>query len=188
MSSIVQLYEDSVREGDYPDQLSITGESAIVGVDVDSMAGSGTSVFAEFANAVCWFWRICEDYWQSGGKDPWIPDEQATTPLREGRIQFRTLLTRFFEDGYSHDMGQELHDIVHAVLGGGWAVGGYEVSGVSVLPDDLADVLESFGNPLVEDDGDDEASRGKPRPDFDLDNPEHFDALKQRLERYVSEG
>lgn len=184
-----QYYEDSVRDGYYPNHMRVTDESAIVGIDVDSMAGSGVSVFADFGDAVCWFWRVCEDQWGSGGKDSWIPDAQAPVELREGRARFRALLSRFIDEGYTRDMAQELHDTVYAVLGGGWAVGGYEVSGVSVLPDDLEDVLERFGNPLeYDDDGEPiEVPAGTSAPKFDLDNPEHFEALQRWLEKAASD-
>lgn len=187
MARTVQEYEDGVRGGHYPDGLNVTPESAIVGIDVNSMVGSGVSVFADFGDAVCWFWRVCEDHWAVGNKNAWIPDEQVSIRLREGRSRFRALLARFVTDGYTRDMGQELHDIVFDVLGG-WAVGGYGVSGVSVLPGDLDKELEGWwGDPDADEYFADMAAAGTPVPQFDLSNPEHFAKLKERLEM-LAEG
>lgn len=186
MPRTVQDYEDKVRAGCYFDPY-VTPTSAIVGIDVDSMAGSGIRVFGDFGEAVGWFWRVCEDQYGSGSDGTWLSDEQAPAELREGRERFRALLTRYVSGGYTPDMGQELHDIVFEVLGGGWAVGGYEVSGVSVFPDDLDTELDGWwGDPDADEYFAELIAEGKPIPQIDFANPEHMAALERWMEHLMT--
>ncbi|HEX9037314.1 MAG TPA: hypothetical protein VF808_10030 [Ktedonobacterales bacterium] len=189
LSQTLEQYEAIVRAGIYPEPY-VTPTSAIVGIDVNSMAGSGVRAFGDFGEATCWFWRVCEDHYDPKAHGAaWTADEHAPPELLETRRRFRTLLTRFVRDGYAPDMGQELHDIVFDALGGGWAVAGYEVSGVSIFPDALDKQLDGWwGDPEEDEYFATLAAEGKPVPPFDFSNPEHMEALERRMEQRMRDG
>lgn len=185
--------EDRVRVGVPNLSPDVTPECAIVGVDTNSMAGSGVCIFGDFAWAVCWFWGRCEEVWGSGEGDAWIPDDEAPPELRQGRKRFRTLLARFDDGGYTRAMADEFRDIVHDIQDGDWC---YLVGGVQVLPTDLDEVLAywrdwDWDDPDEYADAVKKAARnnmtvppGPPAEPFDLANPDHFAALTQYLAWY----
>lgn len=193
MSSAVQYIEDWVRRGMVIESPEVTPESAIVGVDTNSMAGSSTCIFSCFEEAVAWFWQRCEEIWGSGDEDHWIPDDEAPPELREGRQRFRRLLARFLDEGYSPAIADEFRDIV------GDLQDSVQVGSVEVLPTDLEGFLDGWRDDWGYDNLDDPdvyaeyvkkaASYGStvlaapPDEPFDLSNPQHLAGLETYLKR-----
>lgn len=82
------------------------------------------------------------------------------------------LLERYCREGYDPEMKTALMQAVNGHLRH------FSLDGVQVLPGDLDEVLESFGNPLVDEDA--EGTAGL-KPAFDVNNPEQRAALHQRI-------
>jgi hypothetical protein len=177
-----QEYEERyVRTGYLPDT-GISPTSALVWIDVNSMAGSGLRAFDDFGEAICWFWGACEDH-----RNAWIPDEQASIEVREGRRRFRALLARFVSDGYARDMEEELAEIVLDFQGYETGIPAYAVGSVSIFPADLDEYLDAWwGDPEEDDYFAELAAEGKPIPDFNFANPDHMEALERRIEHLMT--
>jgi hypothetical protein len=78
MPVTVQEFEDQLRQRMLNlDPAVFSVESAIVGIDVDSMAGIG--IFGDFARVVVWFWLRCEE--RCGGLARKMPGSLTTIPL-----------------------------------------------------------------------------------------------------------
>ena len=88
---------------------------------------------------------------------------------------FDTLLEQFARDGYRPEMGTDLMTVVNANSID------LELHDVYVLPGDLERLLEGTGNPLAELDEETGEPKGADAPPFDLSNPEHREALAERL-------
>jgi hypothetical protein len=159
--------------------MNLTPTSALVWIDVNSMAGSGLAVFADFGEAIEWLWERL--YGDTLG-----PDEQMSTEEREGRGQFQALLARFKSDGYARDMGGELADIVSNSQSDKKGIPAYAVGSVEVLPDDLDSVLDDWwGDPDADDYFASLTDQGKPMPEFDFANAEHMALLERRVEEMM---
>jgi hypothetical protein len=125
----------------------------------------------DFGEVIC-FYR----YW-------WLRDEYkfvAASPRPEeierkqqAEHYFDALLERFVREGYQPEMEQLLQDGVQEYLEYRYLYGVY------VLPQDLPQLLYAFGNPLVDDEEEDQ--EGSSQPEFDLEISEHLEAMERRI-------
>lgn len=167
MTKTLDEYERGWIDGPWSN-VTLTQESAITSIGISSSpVASGLVVFEDFAACIGWFWR---DVYVAEGEPPL--DEE---PIPEWRQGFRALLERFLREGYQRDMEAELDSLIEQYCQG------VEMGGLNILPDDLDEILESYGNPLVDEEAEDEENT-QPPPVFDLNNPDHLAALQERLE------
>ena len=189
--------------GDIPYDAPITPESTLFFQSARSTPmGEGIWAMPDFGDAICFF-RYLEIPQDLEPPEPLSEDAQAeiaaTLPglamMQESWEQRRpkitddgllerkaradraldALLDEFVREGYQPDMPDRLRTVVNA------AMTDWEVEEIWVLPGDLPELLEFTGNPLVSYD-DEDGEGGADAPAFDLDNPEHRVALKERVE------
>ncbi len=156
-----------------PDEITVTPTSCII-FDANLGAFPGMSdgyhVLRDFGDAICYYrhWELGRQF---GDAEKLSPEEAAHKQVAEDF--FDALLLHFVNKGYQAKMEQELKDGVKQFLRD------IVVYRVFVLPDDLPALLEHTGNPLVS--WDEEESAAESQPPFNLNNPEHCEALYQRL-------
>lgn len=180
----------------------LTNESCVIFESAHSTPmGEGMTAFPDFGDAICYYryYRVPEELEpreQQGGssnvgdllpglailKQSW---EHRRPKLSDDELQARgvaakqdldTLLEEFTQQGYRTEMNTRLREIVnHSLID-------FELHEVYVLHGDLEALLSFLGNPLADYDAyenDDEAEAHAPA--FDLNNPEHRKALKERI-------
>lgn len=146
-----------------------------------SMVGSGFTWMPDFGFLIAWLrYGLTADEFHPSSLPLWKYSEEE---LRERRAAaeagYDQLLNDFVQRGHTPELEERLLEI------GNDNVHKYMLNTVLVLPDDLDEVLNRTGNPLVdwaadEDDGEQPitaASIG-----FDLDNPERRARLAERLD------
>lgn len=103
-----------------------------------------------------------------GGRQP---SDELLAGHAAAKASLMALLERYRRDGYEPRMKEALMQAVNGHLDN------FSLDGVYAVPDDLTEVLECFGNPLADEDEETAA----PEPALDLTNPEHQQALQERL-------
>lgn len=94
---------------------------------------------------------------------------------KEVEKQLGALQKQYEAEGYCAALGKELERISDEYFFE------RELGPVFMMPDDVSALLDTFGNPLVDDD-DDESAEDKPAPVFNITNPRHWDAMVSRIE------
>lgn len=161
--------------------------------------GEGMTAFPDFGDAICYYryYRVPNELDQqehSTHEDDILPLgleilqrrwEHRRPKLSDDELQARhvtavkdldAFLEEFAQQGYRTEMSNRLREIVnHSLID-------FELHEVYVLPGDLEALLSNLGNPLADYDAyenDDEAEAHAPA--FDLNNPEHREALKESI-------
>lgn len=111
-------------------------------------------------------------------RDEVLPGERQLSADEVAEVVRRldALRERYQATGYQTGMGDELERISDDYFFE------RELGPVYVLPWDVDGVLNTFGNPLVEEDEDE--GHSEPEPAFDPANAEHLEALYRRVEQY----
>lgn len=132
-----------------------------------------TSELFDFAPMLAGLKGVHERFNPSAGR---LSREKVLALWQETERELDTLLVEFVEQGYRPEMSERLRTIVNN------SVTPWLLEKIFILPDDLEAVLEFVGNPLInEDDYETEEEAKAHAPAFDLDNPEHRDALGERI-------
>ena len=109
-------------------------------------------------------------------KEHWTQEERKQRYVK-GVAELNALLERFVQEGYHPDMRSQLKDLLNRTRIE------YKVDVVYVIPEDLDELLGSLGNPLVDYDAYENENEAEAHaPAFNLNNPEHRAALKERIE------
>ncbi len=120
---------------------------------------------------------LLEQSWEQ--RRPKLTDEQLRARKAHADQMLDALLADFVRDGYQTDMKERLFETVNTALID------FELETVYILPDDLAALLKSIGNPLVEYGAYEDAEEAEKRaPTFDLNNPAHRVALNEKIESF----
>ena len=153
----------------HPLDAEMTPESCILDEVIRDSIGSGAVALPDFGDAICWFlyYRMKDD--ATGDRQP---SDELLAAHAAARSSLTALLERYCRDGYDPLLKEALMQAVNGHLRN------FSLEGVHVLPGDLNAVLESFGNPLVDEDAE---QRAGPEPVFDLHNPKHRAALHERI-------
>ncbi len=107
---------------------------------------------------------------------PKLSDDELLTQRIVAVQALDALLEEFVQQGYQDGMSEHLQEIANQALID------FELDNVYVFPGDLDDLLSSLGNPLVDYDAyETEEEAEDNAPAFDLNNPEHRAALKERI-------
>jgi hypothetical protein len=119
--------------------------------------------------------RMMAAFWEQ--RKPRLEAEEIARRRAACEEGFDRLLEEFVHGGYKPEMGERLLTIANTNFLD------YELFDVRVLPGELEDLLDAVGNPLVDPDAEaeDEEAAQKAAPPFDLNNPEHREALSYRL-------
>ena len=185
-----------------PWDTDVTIESCVILESARSTPmGEGAIAFPDFGDAICYYrysrvpgeleprepqdrssdmdnllpgLALIMQSWEQ--RRPKLTNDQLRTRLAAAEQFLDDLLEEFVQQGYRTEMSESLQEIVnHSMLE-------FELDEVFVLPEDLDALLSFLGNPLADYDrydNEDEASAHAPV--FDLNNPEHRGALKERL-------
>lgn len=173
--------QDIPVEPQLQDVICLTPESAVGGLDIDSMAASGPVIYPDFRTAIRDAWGQFEWEYAKGGKP--LMGDAVPPKLREGRRAFKALLDRFEYEGYSSELANEVYNLSSKYTP-------RRVVEVSyVLPDGLDDLLDTAYGRLEEAEEDEENEKAKearasapPRDKFDLNNRKHLEWLANQLE------
>ncbi|HEU5369133.1 MAG TPA: hypothetical protein VFU69_11740 [Ktedonobacterales bacterium] len=198
MPLTIEEYHQKWRDGNGPYSTPLESNSAIV--DRDSFYSThGPIHLQDFGHLIC-FCRYQLPDWEfeppkrlPPGYD--LSDIQMLTALwerKKPRFQvsveelvrryaalvkgFDELLEEFVRHGYYPEMGERLLEIANANFLDS------RLSHLYILPDDLEELLEFVGNPLVDPNAEDEEAARAAAPPFDLNNPEHREALSYRIQ------
>lgn len=207
MSRPLQEYHDrwqqAMQQGNLSEMVEdpeLTEESCVIFETAHSSPmGEGMSALPDFGDAICYYryFRVVEELGPreySTNVDVILPLgleilqkrwENRRPNLSEDEIQARhdtavkdldELLERFVRLGYQPEMKKRLKEIVN------YALVEFELDTLYVLPGDLGAILSSLGNPLADYDRyETEEAAEAHTPAFDLSNPEHREALKERI-------
>lgn len=193
---------------DIPYDAPITPESTLFYQSARSTPmGEGVWAMPDFGDAICFFRYVeipddlelpkpldeevqaeieamlpglamMQEAWEQ--RRPKLTDERLLERKALADQALDALLEEFVREGYQPDMPDRLRKVVNA------AMVDWEVEEIWVLPGDLPELLTFAGNPLTdhfpyEDDEDKEEAEAR-APAFDLGNPEHRAALKERVQ------
>jgi len=189
--------------GEIVEDPELTDESCVIFESAHSTPmGEGMTALPDFGDAICYYryYRVPNELDQkehSTHEDVILPLgleilqrrwEHRRPKLSDDELQARhvtavkdldAFLEEFAQQGYRTEMSNRLREIVnHALID-------FELHEVYVLPGDLEALLSFLGNPLADYDAyenDDEAEAHAPT--FDLSNPKHREALKERIQMY----
>ena len=185
------------------DGTDMTNDSCVIFESAHSTPmGEGAIPLPDFGDAICWYRYIrvpveLEPQEQQEGSidgDILVPIgleiierrwEHRRPKLSNDELQARRaaaeraldgLLEEFIQQGYRTEMSNRLREIVnHSLLD-------FELHEVYVLAGDLNALLSFVGNPLADYDAyENEEEAEAHAPAFDLNNPEHREALKWRI-------
>ena len=194
--------------GDIPYDAPVSPESTLFYQSArSSPMGEGIWVMPDFGDAICFFRYveipddleppeprdealqaeiaamlpglvIVQESWEQ--RRPKLTDERLLERKAQADLALDALLEAFVREGYQRDMPDRLRTVVNT------AMVDWEVEEIWVLPGDLPELLAFVGNPLTDhfpyEDDDDKAEAEARAPSFDLDNPEHREALKERVQ------
>ena len=178
----------------------LTDESCVISESAHSTPmGEGMTALPDFGDAICYYryYRVSDELDQqehSTHEDVILPLgleilqrrwEHRRPKLSDDELQARgvaakqdldTLLEEFAQQGYRTEMSTRLREIVNRSLID------FELHEVYVLPGELEALLSFLGNPLADYDAYENADEAEAHvPAFDLNNPEHREALKERI-------
>jgi hypothetical protein len=210
MSRSLQEYHErwqramrEMRIGDLPWDTDVTIESCVIFESAHSTPmGEGATAFPDFGDAICFYryLRVPEELEpqeprkHSSDVDNLLPGlalmeqswERRRPKLTNAQLRSRRtaaeqalddLLEEFVQQGYRAEMSKRLREIANDSLLD------FELHEVFVLPGDLDALFSFLGNPLAAYEAyenEDEAEAHAPA--FDLNNPEHREALKEHLQ------
>jgi hypothetical protein len=182
------------------DGAELTNDSCVIFESAHSSPmGEGAIPLPDFGDAICYYryYRVpdeLEPQDRSTNSDIIVPLgleiierrwEHRRPKLSDDELQARRaaaeqaldgLLEEFIRQGYRTEMSKRLQEIVnHSLLD-------FELHEVYVLAGDLNALLSFLGNPLADYDAyENEGEAEAHAPAFDLNNPEHREALKERI-------
>lgn len=180
----------------------LTTESCVIFESAHStFMGEGATNFPGFGDAICYYRYYCvpselePQVAQENSSDvydllpglellekSWEHRRQKLTneQLYERRVgaeqSLDNLLKEFIQQEYRTELSEHLREIVnHSLLD-------FELHEVFVLPQDLDALISFLGHPLVDYDMyEDESEAEAHAPKFDLNNPEHREALRDKI-------
>ena len=199
------------KDNDIPYEAPITPESTLFFQSArSSPMGEGIWAMPDFGDAICFFRYVeipqdlhlpepvdeesqaemaamlpglamMQESWEQ--RHPKATDAELLERKAQADQALDALLDEFVREGYQPDMPDRLRAIVNT------AMIDWEVEEIWALPDDLQAVLKYTGNPLIDYDADvdededvDEENLEANVPPFDLNNPEHRAALRERID------
>ena len=202
---------ENAQEGDIPFDADVAPQSCVIFESAHSTPmGEGATALPDFGDAICFYryYRIPDELephhpssqpqhdaelaamlpglsmlqqsWER--RRPKLTDEQLHERKARADQALDVLLEEFTHEGYRPEMQERLRTVVNNALLD------FELHEVFVLPGDLDALLAFTGNPLADDDADeyesttDEHEADTQAPRFDLANPEHRAALKERVQ------
>ena len=198
-----ERWQQAMREtriGDPPWDADVTIESCVIFESAHSTPmGEGATAFPDFGDAVC-FYRylrvpeeldpqerssdidnllpglaIMEQSWER--QRPKLTNAQLRSRLTAAEQALDDLLEEFVQQGYRAEMSKCLWETVNDSLLD------FELHEVFVLPGDLDALFSFLGNPLAAYEAyENEEEAEAHAPAFDLNNPEHREALKEHLQ------
>lgn len=185
--------------GEIVEDTELTNESCIIFESAHSTPmGEGMTAFPDFGDAICYYryYRVSDELEPQGhssDEDALLPGlaileqswEHRRPKLSDDELYARRiaaeqalddLLEEFVQQGYRTEMSTRLREIVnHALFD-------FELHDVYMLPMDLEALLSFLGNPLADYDAYESKDEAEAHaPAFDLSNPEHRAALKERI-------
>ena len=207
MSRSLQEYHErwqramrETRIGDPPWDADVTIESCVIFESAHSTPlGEGATAFPDFGDAVCFYryLRVPEELEpqehsphvdnlspklaimeQSRERHrPKLTNAQLRSRLTAAEQALDDLLAEFVQQGYRAEMSKCLWETVNDSLLD------FELHEVFVLPGDLDALFSFLGNPLAAYEAyENEEEAEAHAPAFDLNNPEHREALKEHLQ------
>jgi hypothetical protein len=110
------------------------------------------------------------------GPSPTAPEEiKKAAELKEAEEQIEALRKRYEAEGYHKGQGKELEQISDTYFSQRM------LGPIFVVPEDVSALLDCFGNPLVDEEGEENEELA---PVFDITKPAHWQAMQARIERY----
>lgn len=171
-----QDWSFSPLEGDS----GITDGACIISGCYGSFVDGGYLIFSNFGNSICYSLAvyISDNLADLDAKPQQKPsDEQRLADLIAAEQALDDLLGEFLEQGYQAGMKERLQEIVNH------APTALQIEEIFVLPEDLDALLLSVGNPLTDEDADENEGEAEANvPIFDLHNPEHCNALDRHIQ------
>ena len=207
MSRSLQEYHErwqrAMREthiGDPPWDADMTIESCVIFESAHSTPmGEGATAFPDFGDAICFYRHLrvpeeleprehssdvdnllpglasMEQSWER--RRPKLTNAQLRSRLTAAEQALDDLLEELVQRGYRAEMSKRLREIVNDSLLD------FELHEVFVLPRDLDALFSFLGNPLAAYEAyENEEEAEAHAPAFDLNNPEHREALKEHLQ------
>ena len=207
MSRSLQEYHErwqrAMREthiGDPPWDADMTIESCVIFESAHSTPmGEGATAFPDFGDAICFYRHLrvpeelepqahssdvdnllpglasMEQSWER--RRPKLTNAQLRSRLTAAEQALDDLLEELVQRGYRAEMSKRLREIVNDSLLD------FELHEVFVLPGDLDALFSFLGNPLAAYEAyENEEEAEAHAPAFDLNNPEHREALKEHLQ------
>jgi hypothetical protein len=198
-----QQIMQQLKLGEIVEDAELTNESCVIFESAHSTPmGEGMTALPDFGDAICYYryYRVPDELdtqehstnedviaplaleilqrrWEH--RRPKLSDDELQARRVAAEQDLDAFLEEFAQQGYRTEMSKRLREIVNRSLLD------FELHEVYVLPGDLEALLSFLGNPLAdydayENDGEAEAQA----PAFDLNNPEHREALKERIQIY----
>jgi hypothetical protein len=207
MSRSLQEYHErwqrAMREthiGDPPWDADVTIESCVIFESAHSTPlGEGATAFPDFGDAICFYRYLrvpeelepqehsshvdnllpklatMEQNWER--QRPKLTNAQLRSRLTAAEQALDDLLAEFVQRGYRAEMSKCLWETVNDALLD------FELHEVFVLPADLDALFSFLGHPLAAYEAyENEEEAEAHAPAFDLNNPEHREALKEHLQ------
>jgi hypothetical protein len=178
----------------------LTHESCVIFESAHSTPmGEGMIPFPDFGDAICYYrcyrvsnelepqesstngnvilplaLEILERRWEH--RRPKLSEDELQARLAGAEQALDDLLEEFIQRGYRTEMSTRLREIVNDALFD------FELHEVYLLPMDLKALLSFLGNPLADYDAYESEEEAEAHAlTFDLSNPEHRAALKERI-------
>lgn len=180
----------------------LTNESCIISVSsYSSPMGEGMLPFPDFGDAICYYRYVSvpdeltprertplgeelaemlpglammAESWEQ--RRPKLSDDELLARRADAEQALDALLAEFVQQGYRPEMSDRLREIVNKALIE------FELDEVYVFPGDLDSLLHDIGNPLADYEAyETEEEAEVHAPAFDMSNPEHRAALKERI-------
>lgn len=167
----LQEYQEYWQTGRWEYE-NVTQESCIFFETGDTPMAEGLYALPDFGHVICFYryFRAPEHKLTNNTlRVKWTETEQALD----------VLLVEFVKQGHRPEMSDRLREIVDDSLIGFW------IDKIFILPTDLDAALSFAGNPLIDYDAyENEKEAETSAPLFDLNNPEHCKALKERIQEF----
>jgi hypothetical protein len=199
LQSLQEYHEYWQNDITWWENADVTRESCIFFETGDTPMAEGLYALPDFGHAIC-FYRyfraptepeppqerstdisallpglaFVERIW--GQHQPKMTDHEFRANWAATERTLDALLGEFAAQGYRTGMKERLREIVNDSLIG------FDLHEIFLLPGDLDAVLSFAGNPLIDEDAYESYEQAKANaPAFDLNNPEHCKALKERI-------
>lgn len=205
MARSLQEYQTRWQHGnmvEIVEEADLTNESCVISISAySSPTGEGMIPFPDFGDAICYYRYVSvpdeltprerkplgEDLaetlaglamWQQSWerRRPRLSDDELLARRTGAEQTLDALLEEFVQQGYRSEMSDRLREIVNPALIE------FELHEVYVLGTDLDTLLHDIGNPFANYDAYEAEEEAEAHaPAFDLNNPEHRAALKERI-------